>query len=83
MADIQTRCRQPLKATLRGITNDGVDPSVDVWRTVTLPMLRKILGDDAVFELKVVSRGAPPGEALALGLALQGSLEFLKATCGF
>jgi len=32
---------QPLAITLRGITNDHVDPSVDTYRTVTLPLLRK------------------------------------------
>mmetsp|Transcript_28992 Transcript_28992/g.81666 ORF Transcript_28992/g.81666 Transcript_28992/m.81666 type:complete len:371 (+) Transcript_28992:225-1337(+) len=53
--------KKPLSITLRGITNDGVDPSIDTWRTVTLPLLKKVLGDEAVFELKVLSRGAAPG----------------------
>ena len=30
---------QPLSITLRGITNDSGDPGVDVFRTVTLPLL--------------------------------------------
>lgn len=52
--------RRPLNATLRGVTSDGTDPGVDVWRTVTLPLLRKITGIEDGFELKVVARGAPP-----------------------
>lgn len=52
--------RKPLAITLRGITNDGLDPGVDAWRTVTLPLLRHISGGEDGFELKVVARGAPP-----------------------
>jgi hypothetical protein len=56
---------QPLSITLRGITNDHVDPSIDTWRTVSLPLLRRAAGlDDAAaggLELKVVRRGARPG----------------------
>ncbi len=43
---------QPLSITLRGITNDATDCGVDVWRTVTFPLLRQITGLDD-FELKV------------------------------
>eukprot|EP00193_Tetraselmis_chui_P022696 CAMPEP_0177796560 /NCGR_PEP_ID=MMETSP0491_2-20121128/26842_1 /TAXON_ID=63592 /ORGANISM="Tetraselmis chuii, Strain PLY429" /LENGTH=335 /DNA_ID=CAMNT_0019319487 /DNA_START=38 /DNA_END=1041 /DNA_ORIENTATION=- len=53
--------KKPLSITLRGLTNDGVDPSVDTWRTVTLPLLKHAIGEDAAFELKVMARGAPPG----------------------
>lgn len=56
---------QPLSITLRGITNDHVDPSIDTWRTVSLPLLRRAAGlDEAAagsLELKVVRRGARPG----------------------
>ena len=51
---------QPLGITLKGITNDAADPSVDVWRTVSLPLLRKVTGISQGFELKVQRRGAPP-----------------------
>ncbi len=37
---------------LRGVTNDAVDPSVDAWRTVTLPLLHKV-GVEGGLELKV------------------------------
>ena len=36
-----------------GITNDNVDCGVDVWRTVTLPLLRQLTGAEDGFELKV------------------------------
>lgn len=51
---------KPLGVTLKGITNDSADPSVDVWRTVSLPLLRKVTGISQGFELKVQRRGAPP-----------------------
>lgn len=35
---------QPLSITLRGITNDAVDPGVDVWQQVTLPLIRQLAG---------------------------------------
>jgi RNA 3'-terminal phosphate cyclase-like protein len=51
---------QPLGITLRGITNSAEDPSVDVWRAVTLPLLRKVIGADGQLQLKIARRGAPP-----------------------
>ncbi|KAI3429824.1 hypothetical protein D9Q98_010137 [Chlorella vulgaris] len=51
--------KKPLAITLRGITNDSTDCGVDVWRTVTLPLLRQLTGAED-YELKVVRRGAPP-----------------------
>ncbi|EFN59839.1 hypothetical protein CHLNCDRAFT_48441 [Chlorella variabilis] len=62
--------KKPVAISLRGITNDATDCGVDVWRTVTLPLLRQLTGADD-FELKarggVVRRGAAPlggGEVL-------------------
>ena len=46
--------------SLRGITNDDVDPSVDAWRAVTLPLLRQVTGAEGGFDLKISRRGAPP-----------------------
>ena len=53
---------QPLQIALRGITNDSTDPSVDIWRTVTFPLLRSMIGIDAEddMQLKVIKRGCPP-----------------------
>lgn len=51
---------QPLSIRLQGITNDEVDPCVDVLRTVTWPLLRKLSGEEDGWEFKVSRRGAPP-----------------------
>lgn len=50
--------KHPLSVTLRGITNGPEDPSVDVLRTVTLPLLGRFGIEPAA--LHVASRGAPP-----------------------
>jgi RNA 3'-terminal phosphate cyclase-like protein len=44
---------QPLSITLKGLTNDHLDPSVDVIRTVTLPLLKRLGIEDNGLELKV------------------------------
>ncbi|GAX85703.1 hypothetical protein CEUSTIGMA_g13117.t1 [Chlamydomonas eustigma] len=51
--------KKPLSITLRGVTNDLLDPGVDVFRTVTLPLLKQ-LGIEEGLELKVPKRGARP-----------------------
>lgn len=44
--------KKPLRITLRGITNHTKDPSVDAFRTVTLPLLKNLgVADD--FELRI------------------------------
>ncbi|XP_014665014.1 PREDICTED: RNA 3'-terminal phosphate cyclase-like protein [Priapulus caudatus] len=53
--------KKPIKATLKGVTNDQVDPSVDFIKATTLPLLKRFIVDDEGLELKVVRRGAPPG----------------------
>ena len=52
---------QPLAITLRGVTNDALDPSVDVWRSATLPLVRQLAGLESGLALKVLKRGAHPG----------------------
>ena len=52
---------QPLAITLRGVTNDALDPSVDVWRSATLPLVRQLAGLESGLALKVLRRGAHPG----------------------
>lgn len=74
---------QPLSITLRGITNDHVDPSIDTWRTVSLPLLRKVCGlDDAGLELKIVRRGARPagGGEVQLRVPLVKQLPLVDMT---
>jgi RNA 3'-terminal phosphate cyclase-like protein len=58
--------KKALVITLTGITNDELDPSVDIIRTVSLNLLKKFGIEDAI-ELKIKKRGAPPeggGEVL-------------------
>ncbi len=45
---------------IAGITNDNNDPSVDTFRTTTLPLLRQFGVPVEDLELKIVMRGAPP-----------------------
>ncbi|KAI8900393.1 RNA 3'-terminal phosphate cyclase/enolpyruvate transferase [Globomyces pollinis-pini] len=51
--------KTPFDITLTGITNDNVDTSVDVIRTVLLPQLRRF-GISENVELKISKRGAAP-----------------------
>ncbi|KAI8907940.1 RNA 3'-terminal phosphate cyclase/enolpyruvate transferase [Gorgonomyces haynaldii] len=51
--------KQPLQLTLSGITNDNVDTSVDLIRTVYLPQLMRF-GIEGGLELKILKRGARP-----------------------
>jgi RNA 3'-terminal phosphate cyclase-like protein len=52
--------KKPLTATLKGITNGGKDPSMDTFRTTTLPILKHFGVPTESLELKIVRRGAPP-----------------------
>jgi len=51
---------QPLTLTLEGVTHDYVDLSVEILRTVTLPLIAKICDIEDGLELKVIRRGAAP-----------------------
>uniref|UniRef100_A0A8C5H1T2 RNA 3'-terminal phosphate cyclase-like protein n=2 Tax=Gouania willdenowi TaxID=441366 RepID=A0A8C5H1T2_GOUWI len=53
--------KTPLKATLRGVTNDRTDPTVDLLKSTALPLMKKFGIDGEGFELKVVKRGMAPG----------------------
>ena len=44
---------QPLSITLKGVTNDQLDPGIDVLRTVTLPLLKRLGVEENGLELKV------------------------------
>uniref|UniRef100_A0A0W0FLD2 18S rRNA biogenesis protein n=1 Tax=Moniliophthora roreri TaxID=221103 RepID=A0A0W0FLD2_MONRR len=52
--------KKPMQLTLRGITTDDKDLSVDLIRTVTLPHLQ-LFGISDGLELRIKRRGAPPG----------------------
>ncbi|KAF9227655.1 18S rRNA biogenesis protein [Gyrodon lividus] len=51
--------KKPFQLTLRGITTDDSDLSVDLIRTVTLPHLQ-LFGVSDGLELRIKKRGAPP-----------------------
>jgi hypothetical protein len=51
--------KAPLEITLSGITNDDLDISVDMFRTVIFVCLQRF-GISEGLELKVLQRGAPP-----------------------
>ncbi|KAI0709487.1 18S rRNA biogenesis protein [Earliella scabrosa] len=51
--------KKPLQLTLRGITTDDNDLSVDIIRTVTLPHLQ-LFGVSEGLELRIKKRGSPP-----------------------
>ncbi|XP_033502878.2 RNA 3'-terminal phosphate cyclase-like protein isoform X1 [Epinephelus lanceolatus] len=53
--------KMSLKATLRGVTNDPMDPTVDMLKSTALPLIKKFGIDGESFELKVVKRGMAPG----------------------
>ncbi|KZV84925.1 18S rRNA biogenesis protein [Exidia glandulosa HHB12029] len=52
-------CKKPLELTLRGVTSDALDLSVDTIRTVSLPHLQ-LFGVSDGLEFKIKKRGAPP-----------------------
>lgn len=67
--------KHPLNITLKGVTNGPDDASVDVLRTVTLPLLRQFGIEVASLEVK--KRGAPPngGGEVRLDVAPVRQLE--------
>ncbi|EEZ99757.1 probable RNA 3'-terminal phosphate cyclase-like protein [Tribolium castaneum] len=53
-------CKQPLNATLQGVTNNNIDPSVDLIRTSALSTLKKFFLDDEGLDVKISKRGLLP-----------------------
>eukprot|EP00727_Mastigamoeba_balamuthi_P006165 m51a1_g2168 hypothetical protein (360) ;mRNA; r:54410-55863 len=51
--------KEPVVATLTGVTNEAADQSVDLVRSVMLPNLMR-LGIEEGLDLKIAKRGAPP-----------------------
>jgi RNA 3'-terminal phosphate cyclase-like protein len=54
-------CKHPLNVTLRGVTNNQLDPSPDLLRNSAMPILKRYFLVDEGLELKVQKRGAAPG----------------------
>lgn len=50
-------CKLPLNVTLRGITSNNIDPSVDVMKTSIMQTLKKFIFDDDDLQLKICKRG--------------------------
>ena len=55
-------CKNPLNVTLRGITNNNIDPSPDLLKQSALPVLLKFILVDEGLEIKVEKRGCQPGK---------------------
>lgn len=51
-------CKNPLELTLTGITNDSLDLSVDILKSVTIPLLMNF--GISNIQMKVKRRGAAP-----------------------
>lgn len=53
-------CKEPLQATLRGITADRYDSSVDRLKYSVLPIEKKFLDDGEGLDIKINKRGSAP-----------------------
>lgn len=50
-------CKTALNVTLRGVTSNLLDPSVDHLKVAGLATLRRFILDDEGLDLKIVNRG--------------------------
>lgn len=53
-------CKKSIRATLRGVTSESNDPSVDAIKFSTFPVLKRFLGDDDRINLVINKRGLAP-----------------------
>ncbi|KAL6463902.1 hypothetical protein MHYP_G00282930 [Metynnis hypsauchen] len=53
--------KNPLKAILKGVTNDPTDPSVDLLKSTAVPLMKMFGINGEGLEIKVVKRGIAPG----------------------
>lgn len=53
-------CKTPLNVTLRGVTSNNIDPSVDVMKTSIMQALKRFILDDEDLQLKINKRGMMP-----------------------
>lgn len=54
-------CKSPLNAMLIGVTNNEVDPSVDMIQASLVPVLRRFVGGEDGPNIKCIRRGMRPG----------------------
>ncbi|XP_017558433.1 RNA 3'-terminal phosphate cyclase-like protein [Pygocentrus nattereri] len=52
--------KNPLKAILKGVTNDPIDPSVDLLKATAVPLMKMFGINGEGLEIKVVKRGIAP-----------------------
>ncbi|KAL3624180.1 hypothetical protein CASFOL_032996 [Castilleja foliolosa] len=71
--------KKPLTIRLKGVTNDSKDPSVDTFRSSTLPMLKQFGVPSEGLDLKIESRGVPPNGGGEVVLSVPILQESLKA----
>ena len=62
--------KKAVDVTLTGATNDEAEISVDTFRTVTLPILKRQFGVEEGLSLQIVKRGAAPGAGGEIQLKL-------------
>lgn len=53
-------CKKALDVTFKGITNNEVDPTIDMIKSSLLPVLKKFLVVEEGLSLKLNKRGLPP-----------------------
>lgn len=53
-------CKTPFNITLTGVTNNQIDPSVDMIRSSLLPVVKNFLVVDEGLSFKMIRRGLPP-----------------------
>ncbi|XP_076139851.1 RNA 3'-terminal phosphate cyclase-like protein isoform X1 [Alosa pseudoharengus] len=53
--------KNSLRAVLKGVTNDQKDPSVDLLKLTSVPLMKKFGIDGEGLEIKVTKRGMAPG----------------------
>ncbi|BFG34522.1 hypothetical protein CerSpe_207960 [Prunus speciosa] len=52
--------KKPITITLKGLTNDSKDPSIDTFRSTTFPILKRFGVPSEGLELEIKSRGCAP-----------------------
>ncbi|XP_041020655.1 probable RNA 3'-terminal phosphate cyclase-like protein [Juglans microcarpa x Juglans regia] len=74
--------KKPLTIRLKGITNDFKDPSVDTFRSTTLPLLKRFGVPSEGLDLKIESRGSAPhgGGEVVLTIPVVQSLNAVTWT---
>lgn len=50
-------CKSPLNVTLKGVTSNNLDPSVDHVKASMLPVMKKFILDDEGLDLIISKRG--------------------------